>query len=309
MTTKPQSGWLRRTLVVRALLLLVFAGWILLAPAQLGGRASYVVTEGDSMEPGIRAGTLGVTRAAADYRVGDVVAYRSATLGRVVLHRIVARDGSRFALEGDANGWRDPDHPTADAFVGKLWVHVPAAGKVIAPLQRPEIVALLVGLGTLLALGGSRRRRRRTREGDSPDRAARPLRERVPRTLGAPVVDGVSLLAAGVAAAGILLALAAFTRPLSRVVDRTVSYRQAGVLAYGAPSRGSDVYGARARRRATPSTCASATTSTSPSATPSPPSSRTPSAAPASSSPSSTTTAAGAARSSCAARSASPGTG
>ena len=44
------------------------AAWFLLAPAQLGGSASYVVVEGASMAPGLERGDLVIVRKAAAYR-------------------------------------------------------------------------------------------------------------------------------------------------------------------------------------------------------------------------------------------------
>lgn len=41
------------------------------------------------------------------YDVGDVVAYRNLQLDTVVLHRIVAREGERYVLQGDSNTWLD----------------------------------------------------------------------------------------------------------------------------------------------------------------------------------------------------------
>ena len=42
------------------------------------------------------------------------------------MHRIVALDGQRFVFQGVNNSWRDPDHPTQDLLLGKLWLRIPA---------------------------------------------------------------------------------------------------------------------------------------------------------------------------------------
>src|SRR4051794_10990259 len=97
---------LTRYLGLRVGLLLAFVAFALFAPTVMGGRVTYVTTFGISMRPHIHAGDLVLVRPAGDYKVGDVVAYRSATLGGVtVLHRIVARHGDKFTFKGDNNSW------------------------------------------------------------------------------------------------------------------------------------------------------------------------------------------------------------
>src|SRR4051794_37977082 len=86
------------------------AAW-LLRPTTLGGGTTYLGTHGVSMQPMFHAGDLAVVRAADGYVVGDVVAYRSATLGTTVLHRIVADADGAFTTQGDNNSWQNPDTP------------------------------------------------------------------------------------------------------------------------------------------------------------------------------------------------------
>src|SRR5262245_66672871 len=133
MTTRRLSTLFLGALAVAAAGLALVA----LAPTQLGGRTGYVVTAGTSMEPGIHAGDLVLTRAHSHYEVGDVVLYRSRTVDRNVLHRIVAKVGDGFVVKGDNNGYRDAEHPKADAVVGELWLKVPGAGRVLVALRRP----------------------------------------------------------------------------------------------------------------------------------------------------------------------------
>src|SRR3954471_12430061 len=107
----------------------VACAWFFFAPSWLGGSTSYVVTEGVSMQPRFHTGDLAVVRSAADYRVGDVVAYHSHQLRNIVLHRIIGRDGDRYVFRGDNNDFRDPEHPTRSQLVGKLWLHLPGGGR------------------------------------------------------------------------------------------------------------------------------------------------------------------------------------
>ena len=63
------------------------------------------------MLPQLKPGDLVLVRSSGHYRVGDVVAYRSEFLHRVVLHRIVRMSHGRYTFKGDNNAWLDPDQP------------------------------------------------------------------------------------------------------------------------------------------------------------------------------------------------------
>ena len=120
------------------------------------------------MEPRFHTGDLAIVRPAANYRVGEIVAYWSTLLHTVVLHRIIARDGNRYVFKGDNNHFIDPVRPTRSELLGKLWLHVPHLGRVLQMLHTRVAAALLcavVGLLTLFGVKESGRRRRRRRKG------------------------------------------------------------------------------------------------------------------------------------------------
>ncbi len=121
-----------RTMLGIAAFLVLAAAWWFLAPTQIGGRTSYATISGTSMEPGLGAGDLAVTREQASYEVGDAVLYRSEQLDAPVLHRIVSIDGDRFVLRGDNRTADDPETPAADQVVGRLWFSVPYLGRAAA---------------------------------------------------------------------------------------------------------------------------------------------------------------------------------
>jgi signal peptidase I len=156
---------LRRWTALTLTVLVVVVAWAALAPRQLGGAASYVTTDGSSMLPAFHAGGLVVTRTASNYEVGDVVAYHNQQLHAVVMHRIVALDGSRYIFKGDNNSFRDTYHPTKSELIGKQWIYWPNAGRYVTGLRAPLIFALCLVVLTLVASTGlvskpSRRRRR-----------------------------------------------------------------------------------------------------------------------------------------------------
>jgi len=212
--------------------------WLFFAPTAIGGSTSWVVTDGISMEPHFHAGDLVLVRQESDYRVGQIVAYRNKQLGTTVLHRIVARAGSRYVFKGDNNNFQDFEHPTRSQLLGALWIHVPGAGADLASIRSPALIGGLFAAGILL-LGGAaftRRRRRRHRERRNEQRARKPL---AVTSWPAPGV-----LAFGLAAIlpFVALALLAFTRPTVENVSTSAAYEQRGSLSYSAHTPSGPAY-------------------------------------------------------------------
>jgi signal peptidase I len=211
------------------------AGWYWLAPEQLGGRTSYAVTFGVSMEPHFHQGDLVVLRRQSSYRVGEVVAYHSHDLNRNVLHRIIAIRDGRYTFKGDNNSFVDPERPTAADLVGAEWLHFPTVGTWLASLHSPwwaSITAFAIVL--LLVLGGGGTARRRWRRRSLP----RPVPVRQKPAAGAAVPPSAGLVVAA-AGAGALVAAAAlggiaFTRPLERTLVWANLYVQHGRFSYSA---------------------------------------------------------------------------
>lgn len=138
------------------------ATWWYVAPPPLGGSTTVVTVDGTSMLPKLRVTDLVALRPQHTYRVGDVVGYRSGLIHRVVLHRIVAIHDGRYVFKGDNNSFVDPDRPTRSQLVGRLWIHIPTAGRLVQQLHRAPVAAALAVLLVLAAgLSGSPKRRRR----------------------------------------------------------------------------------------------------------------------------------------------------
>ncbi len=139
---------------------------LLLWPQALGGATAFVVLQSDSMAPRFRRGDLVVVRQQSSYAVGDAVVYRARDLAQPVFHRIVGYDAQgRFVLRGDANDYRDPEHPAPADILGRYWFALPRVGGWLWA-QRPLLLAASVGLAWWLWVGPapgrvSRRRRRR----------------------------------------------------------------------------------------------------------------------------------------------------
>lgn len=224
-------------------LALVGAAWFLFAPAQVGGRTSYAVIKGNSMEPGLHEGDLAIVRSRASYDVGDAVLFASETLGGAhVLHRIVAAEGGRFVTRGDNRTEDDPERFVEDTVVGGLWFTIPEVGSALEWVARPFHLAVAVFLLALVALAGGREVSKR--------RYGRPVRP----VAAVPVVGGRpagrwypvlgSVLVAGLVAGALFAALAAlaWTRPASELEQVPDGYVHGGAFTYESAVPPSTVY-------------------------------------------------------------------
>jgi signal peptidase I len=198
----------------------VLAAGAWLWPTAVGGGTAFVTTRGASMEPRFHTGDLAVVHAADRYQIGDVVAYRSDQLKSVVMHRIVARDGTTFVFKGDNNSFLDPEHPVRSQLIGKLAVRVPQGGIWLERLTSPAGLGL-IAFG-LLASGGTAVQTRRRRRGGTMSRHAtnRPSRSGAAALATAP--PWLRTAAATTAVAGILglaLAALAWTGPVMKLAS------------------------------------------------------------------------------------------
>ena len=230
---------LRSALLNGVLLLVAGLAWFYVAPAQVGGFTTYVVTHGVSMEPRFHSGDLAIVRPAGQYRVGDVVAYHSSLLRLVVLHRIVAIHNGHYTFKGDNNNFLDPVQPTRDELVGKLWLHVPRGGVVLAWLHTPVVDGLVcgvLGLTLLYGFGQQRQRRRRRRRSRSgPGRQGPPL-VNTPRhhPIARSVDVGVFLAAALTVAVFVVLSVLTFASPARQTATVDTRYTQQASFRYSA---------------------------------------------------------------------------
>jgi signal peptidase I len=227
-------------------LLLAGAFWLFLAPPKIGGRTTYVITSGISMEPSFHSGDLAIVRPADDYRVGDIVAYHSSLLHVVVLHRIIAIHGGRYVFKGDHNHFIDPTRPTRSQLVGTLWLHIPRGGVVFSALHSPITAAALCAFVALLLVGTGetkrRRSRRRNRGHGTVRKGSGPV---TPRDRGLPLGVSVRSLLIGVATVAVACAvvgLYAKTRPAARSVTHQIQYTQKGHISYHATAPAGPVY-------------------------------------------------------------------
>jgi signal peptidase I len=224
---------IRKLLSTALALVILGTAWFYLAPTQLGGSATYVVTHGISMEPRFHTGDLAIVRSRSSYHVGEVVAYHNHQLHTIVLHRIIGREGDKYLFKGDNNDFVDPERPVASQLIGSLWIHIPGAGVRLQSIRSPAVMGGLIFVGMLLLFGGAftqrrRERHRQRRAGGSIDSSPR-----LPQRPGGPVI---AVLTIGLLALLPFLALAllAFTRPLTTSRAVNIPYKQSGKLSYTA---------------------------------------------------------------------------
>lgn len=230
-----------RLLAGGAYAVLMLAGWILLAPHQIGGPVSYVIVSGSSMEPRLHGGDLVLVRSADDYRVGDVVAYKNHDLGKIVLHRIVALQGDRYTFKGDNNTWLDPREPERRDLVGRLWLTVPGAGGVVEWVRTPIHAAPLAGVIGMTMVGGFGGGGSRRRRGDRHSPAGRPGKAPFLCLLVRSGRVGLAILGTS-ALAFLALGAFAFSHPLYRTARSEVAYTQRGAFSYSAVAPRGPVY-------------------------------------------------------------------
>ncbi|MCC7088865.1 MAG: signal peptidase I [Dehalococcoidia bacterium] len=226
-------------------LIAVIAAWIAFAPPQLGGRTSYVIVSGNSMEPGMHRGDLAIVRKQDAYVVGEVVTYRHPQIGPVI-HRVIDTDGSRFVFQGDNNDFIDPYRPVQAEMIGELWIHVPGAGSWLTRFHSPVYIAglLFVAFASLgggtAAVRATRGHRRKQHRKPAPSGAG---------TRGAPSMnpllrdwqDTLSILAAAALGLGVL-AWVAFNRPTTHEVPADTPYSQSGEFQYTAAAEDGRIY-------------------------------------------------------------------
>src|SRR5579862_7252487 len=220
----------KRLILVLAIGAVGAIAWHMTAPSALGGSADYSITSGISMAPRFTSGDLAVVHGVSDYRVGDIVLYRSAVIHRPVLHRIIKIQAGHYYFKGDNNNFVDPGYATRSELVGKLWVRVPVAGKVLQWLASPLKASIIAGLLVLMLSGGfygDRKRRGRAKTSLS-DLVGRLPVHRLERLPGVPTMVVGGLLVA----LGLALAVSGFTKPMTTTAASQNAFRDTGAFSY-----------------------------------------------------------------------------
>lgn len=220
--------------------------FFLLRPAFLGGPASYIMVSGPSMEPALHHGDLAVVRKQGSYSPGDIVPFRvpkgEPGEGAIVIHRIAGGTPEEgFVVQGDNKDAPDIWRPTPGDIVGKVWLHVPGAGRLLALLRDPLNLGLMVGgLTTLSLLGGGEVKPRRKGGRRMPSGTGNKTGGRLPAPVGVMVALGAFAVLALALAAG---AVYSFRQPAekSQLVER-LRYEHTAAFDYTAQVEASSLY-------------------------------------------------------------------
>lgn len=170
----------RASLLLGIALLVVW--FVLLRPLFLGGPAGYIIISGRSMEPALHSGDFVVTLKDDTYTEGDIVAFKVRRW--IVTHRIVGGTATEgYVVQGDNKEVPDSWRPTVDQMLGKMWLHVPGAGRYVLALRQPLVFAIVIGaLGALFLFPLPRRESRHQRR--KRENKLKLLRHRRERVLG-----------------------------------------------------------------------------------------------------------------------------
>ena len=94
-------------------------------------------------------GDLVIMHKAAQYQVGDVIAYE--VDNKNVIHRIVGGSPAKgFLTQGDNKPEQDPWTPKPEDILGKQWLHLPGIGQKFLGLRSMQGIMGLTGLAVLL---------------------------------------------------------------------------------------------------------------------------------------------------------------
>lgn len=202
------------------LLVVMISLWIAFAPLQIGGKVSYVIVNGISMEPNYHTGDLILVRQADLYEIGDVVAYHDPEMRANIIHRIIAIDSDNYTIQGDNNSWIDGHRPTKREILGKLWIYLPKAGSTALWFRQPFHMAIMLGMLGGVFMVDMKAKKHGERKKKSSSSMAIPF-DILFYTLGM-----IGLVFLG-------MEIYACTQPISKAAEK-ISYKQTGTFSYSA---------------------------------------------------------------------------
>jgi signal peptidase I len=212
---------------------------LVLAPAQLGGRMTYAIITGNSMEPGFKRGDLILALSQAKYSTDDIVLYDHPEIG-LVFHRIIGVENNHFVFKGDNNSWIDSFQAAHSEIRGKHWLTIPNLGKSLSWVRSAEgisITSLTIGalmIGTTVSSRNDPQRPRGRRS--SPAGRKKPMLSN-----SAISARDAFILSFAITPVFILLGIFAFINPAYVPIPANYPYQHVGEFNY-ASTGPADVY-------------------------------------------------------------------
>ncbi len=168
--SRAPKGILRSLLLMAAVLLISYSGWVALGFA-LGSEYPLMVVVGGSMLPTYQEGDLVVVKGASprEIAVGDIIVFKSPPhlANGAIIHRVIGivERGGRiyFLTKGDNNPAPDRFDPLPgipeDYVIGRVVAQAPRIGLLALWLKRPIGIAMML-LFVILALAFDLRSKR-----------------------------------------------------------------------------------------------------------------------------------------------------
>lgn len=217
--------------------LIVF--FLLFAPSQIGGRTTYAIITGNSMEPDFHKGDLIFALTQSDYSKDDIVLYAHPDIGPV-FHRIIGIENSRFVLKGDNNQWIDTYQPAQTEILGKFWFVLPWLGSSLAWLRSLEGFSTISATIGVLMIGTTVVSRNNPQNKKKRNSARASAFDRFLNNASVSVRD-VFVICVGLSLLFVILGLFAFTKPTYITVPTNYPYEHFGEFIYSSDT-GATVY-------------------------------------------------------------------
>ncbi len=138
------------TIILNVILAIIILFGLVIAFSMLpfkGNYKLYAVMSG-SMSPKIRTGSIVVVKPITEYKVGDVVTYKTSGSTDKTTHRIVeiqTVNNEKVAItRGDANNAPDTKPVKASQIVGKEYFSIPCLGYVLQYIKTPVGLILII---------------------------------------------------------------------------------------------------------------------------------------------------------------------
>ncbi len=230
MTKKGFEDFYRYFLVATTVAL-----WILFAPVQLGGRATYILVSGNSMEPNFHRGDLVITQKHPKYRIGEAVAYYDPMLEGVIYHRIVAQEQDGFLVQGDANSWLDSHIPTDEDILGAEWIYLPGVGNILEKARQPGWLATIVVAFVLMTVWPSGDGDLNVDPEEAPDTDFK-FRKGSAGMAQKQQIEELFYLSLAVGFLSIVSLVFFFTKPSTEIIEKFSALQHTGTFGYTSPA-------------------------------------------------------------------------